>query len=136
MSIVQAALTQLTQDLRNYQTLSHEAQLEIIEKAYLLLGKPFLEGLTYIERTPEDLIIKETPTFVSVSLKSQKELLFVNKQTAIGVECICEVAWARKTSQSNQLMCKHEAMYMLWKYCFPEYAHYSSRAVNKDQDPN
>ena len=71
-----------------------------MQTLYAFMGRPFLEALTDIERNPEDLIVKETPTFVSLQFKENKELLFVNKETAMGLECICEVAWSRKTNQS------------------------------------
>lgn len=49
---------------------------------------------------------------------------------------MCELSWGRKTNQSNELMCKHEAAYLLWKYCFPQYSHYSTRLIDRNQDPN
>ena len=123
MSILESAYAEILAGFRNWPHMHEQSRFANFQLAYSLIGKPFSEALTQLERAPQDLSIFEGEVFVSLTLKNRKYLLFRNSaNTLTGLDCTCELSWRRKAKGDASLLCVHELLYELSRHVFREVA--------------
>ena len=55
MSILEAAYREVLAGIKNWEKQQSEEKLNCLQLAYSLIGRPFLEALTQLERSPEEV---------------------------------------------------------------------------------